>query len=267
MGRGAARFAEPDGGLDRRRVAAVVVALGAILAVRAAGEARAVHPDSCPPFDGPLRRSGALFQGHGERPHFCSGASVVDSPSGDVIATAAHCLSGDGQDLEFVPMYHDGQAPYGAWDVTGAYVSQRVDAAPGSPGGFRLPDPQPAKHRRSKTRTVQSVVGGKQLVMEQLAAADRRWSGTPRAAAASRSSASTRPRPGRVPGLQVRRLRRRDQRGTLAGRLRRPDRSGPAVRRDRRPSSGRLRELGSYFLEFQRRHDGGVPAGRGRRAA
>ena len=42
-----------------------------------------------------------------------------------VIATAAHCVSGDAKDLEFVPMYHDGQAPYGEWNVTGAYVSQR----------------------------------------------------------------------------------------------------------------------------------------------
>lgn len=56
---------------------------------------------------------GALFQGAWQsNPHFCT-ASVVDSPSGDVIATAAHCLSGNAKDLEFVPMYHDGQAPYG----------------------------------------------------------------------------------------------------------------------------------------------------------
>ena len=60
-----------------------------------------------------ISQVGALFQGAWQsNPHFCS-ASVVDSPSGDVIATAAHCLSGNGQDLEFVPMYHDGQVRTG----------------------------------------------------------------------------------------------------------------------------------------------------------
>ncbi len=34
----------------------------------------------------------------------------MDTLSGDVIATAAHCLSGNAKDLEFVPMYHDGPA-------------------------------------------------------------------------------------------------------------------------------------------------------------
>ena len=93
---------------------AVVVALGAILLPRGGS----VSPDAAS-FTG-ISQVGALFQGAWQsNPHFCS-ASVVDSPSGDVIATAAHCLSGNGQDLEFVPMYHDGQAPYGAWDVTSA---------------------------------------------------------------------------------------------------------------------------------------------------
>jgi V8-like Glu-specific endopeptidase len=59
--------------------------------------------------------------------HFCT-ASVVDSPGGDVVATAAHCLSNPAQGaptptpMIFVPGYHDGQQPYGAWRSTAVLV-------------------------------------------------------------------------------------------------------------------------------------------------
>jgi len=55
-------------------------------------------------------RSGALAG------HFCS-AAVVDSPAGDLLITAAHCLTGQGQ-VVFVPGYAGGRGPYGAWTVT-----------------------------------------------------------------------------------------------------------------------------------------------------
>ncbi|MFJ3304375.1 trypsin-like serine peptidase [Streptomyces sp. NPDC086549] len=49
--------------------------------------------------------------------HFCS-ASVVHSPQGNLIVTAAHCVdTDDDSDLVFVPGYRDGQAPYGVWKV------------------------------------------------------------------------------------------------------------------------------------------------------
>ncbi len=53
--------------------------------------------------------------------HFCS-ASVVDSPAGDLVITAAHCMTGRGQ-VVFVPGYADGRAPYGAWTVTRVIVA------------------------------------------------------------------------------------------------------------------------------------------------
>jgi hypothetical protein len=137
---------------------AVVTALAAIL-LPGGGT---VSPDAAS-FDG-LPQVGALFQGSWQsEPHFCT-ASVVDSPSGDVIATAAHCLSGDAKDLEFVPMYHGGQAPYGAWDVTGAYVSQRwlLDQDPQADFAFLTVRPQDIG---GKQRTLQSVVGGDPLVV------------------------------------------------------------------------------------------------------
>ncbi|WP_051942726.1 trypsin-like serine peptidase [Streptacidiphilus rugosus] len=50
--------------------------------------------------------------------HHCT-ASVVDSPAGDVIVTAAHCLaSGGSTGAVFVPGYRDGSAPNGVWQIT-----------------------------------------------------------------------------------------------------------------------------------------------------
>jgi V8-like Glu-specific endopeptidase len=139
---------------------AVVVALAAVILPRI-DSADAPEAES---FDG-LPQVGALFDGAwASSSHFCSGA-VVDSPSGDVIVTAAHCLSGTGTDLEFVPMYHDGQAPYGAWEVTGAYVSQRWMKGQDPQADFAFLTVKP-QTQGGKQRTVQSVVGGDRLVTE-----------------------------------------------------------------------------------------------------
>jgi V8-like Glu-specific endopeptidase len=59
--------------------------------------------------------------------HYCTG-SVVDSPGGNLIVTAAHCLldpaSGvsDAASVVFVPGYHDGVHPYGDWQSTSVTV-------------------------------------------------------------------------------------------------------------------------------------------------
>ncbi|MFJ3909403.1 trypsin-like serine peptidase [Streptomyces vinaceus] len=72
---------------------------------------------------------GALFSPgeDADQDHHCS-ASVVHSPGGDLVATAAHCvyrgILGFRTNLVFVPGYHDGQAPYGAW------VPTRIDVDP-----------------------------------------------------------------------------------------------------------------------------------------
>lgn len=56
--------------------------------------------------------------------HFCT-ASVVDSPTGNLIVTAAHCMQGRraGQ-VVFVPGYSAGRAPYGVWRVTNVVEDQ-----------------------------------------------------------------------------------------------------------------------------------------------
>ncbi|MGD0558667.1 MAG: trypsin-like serine protease [Streptosporangiaceae bacterium] len=55
------------------------------------------------------------------RTHFCS-ASVVNSPAGDLVLTAAHCVTNLAGAIVFVPDYHDGTSPYGVWTVTHVYT-------------------------------------------------------------------------------------------------------------------------------------------------
>ncbi len=62
---------------------------------------------------------GAIFSSSTITPgnHHCT-ASVVDSPAGDVIVTAAHCLNAGQTTAVFVPGYRDGSAPDGVWHIT-----------------------------------------------------------------------------------------------------------------------------------------------------
>jgi len=69
---------------------------------------------------------GALFTVASGRlgSHFCS-ASVVDSPSGNLVLTAAHCVTGrSASAVAFVPGYAHGKAPYGIWMITKVIVDQ-----------------------------------------------------------------------------------------------------------------------------------------------
>jgi V8-like Glu-specific endopeptidase len=68
---------------------------------------------------------GALFTTSSGQlgPHFCT-ASVVDSPAGDLVMTAAHCVTGVAGSIDFVPGYDRGSTPYGVWTVTKVYVDQ-----------------------------------------------------------------------------------------------------------------------------------------------
>ena len=60
--------------------------------------------------------------------HFCT-ASVVDSPAGNLAVTAAHCVTGKDFTVVFVPGYHNGQAPYGAWRVTRVFTDPAWSAS------------------------------------------------------------------------------------------------------------------------------------------
>ena len=67
---------------------------------------------------------GALFTMSGGKlgRHFCT-ASVVNSPHGDLVITAAHCVSGT-SGVAFVPGYDRGATPYGVWTVTKIYADR-----------------------------------------------------------------------------------------------------------------------------------------------
>jgi V8-like Glu-specific endopeptidase len=69
-----------------------------------------------------IRQVGALFPSASSSQHECT-ASVVDGPHGDVLLTAAHCVTGTGAGMVFAPGFHDGASPYGRWTVTAAHLA------------------------------------------------------------------------------------------------------------------------------------------------
>lgn len=83
--------------------------------------------------DSPPAAVGALFTTNGSNPvsHFCS-ASVVHSPKGNLLITAAHCMLGltlqAPNRVAFAPGYHDGKFPLGLWAVTAIFVTPRWTA-------------------------------------------------------------------------------------------------------------------------------------------
>jgi Trypsin len=107
------------------RVGWSVVAIVAVLAalafvgVRAGGTtttfASSNHYRTSPRV-GPLFSSSTTPMGH-----HCN-ASLIHSPSHNLIITAAHCVTGKGEGLRFAAGYRDGIARYGVWDVEAVYV-------------------------------------------------------------------------------------------------------------------------------------------------
>jgi V8-like Glu-specific endopeptidase len=101
--------------------AAMLVALAAFVSFgtsSAAAPSMKVTTTDTPPAGG-VTAVGALFAS-GATGHTCT-ASVVDSPKGDLLITAAHCVSGTAAGMTFVPDLSTGSEPYGAWPVVAAY--------------------------------------------------------------------------------------------------------------------------------------------------
>src|SRR5579863_1413089 len=57
---------------------------------------------------------GPLYAGPGATQHSCT-ASVVHSPRGNTLITAAHCIAGSGAGMVFVAGQRGAQDPYGRW--------------------------------------------------------------------------------------------------------------------------------------------------------
>jgi V8-like Glu-specific endopeptidase len=131
----------------------------------ATGFARAVRHLSAPtrngqPFPGEPA-VGALFTTSAGQlgKHFCT-ASVVDSPAGDLVLTAAHCVTGTSGTIDFVPGYDNGAAPYGVWTVSRVYVDQAWRSSASQDDDFaflRVSDP-------SSSIPVEDETGAEKLV-------------------------------------------------------------------------------------------------------
>lgn len=125
------------------------------------------QPSSSPsakPFGG-TSVAGVLYQpGSGVSSHFCS-ASVVHSPAGNLVITAAHCVYSDGpkSDIAFAPGFHDGKLPYGSWTVTKVIVSQNWQSSndPDEDVAFLRVAPS------SDGASLESVTGADQIAFNQ----------------------------------------------------------------------------------------------------
>jgi V8-like Glu-specific endopeptidase len=110
-------------------VALVVLALPATalaLRVRAAAGTPAAQVAHVPTSttSGGVSEIGPLYANARATKHGCT-ASVVHSPHGDTLITAAHCVVGSGAGMVFVPGQHGTQAPHGRWTVTAAHVEPK----------------------------------------------------------------------------------------------------------------------------------------------
>ena len=98
--------------------------------------------------------------------HFCT-ASVVNSPGGDLVITAGHCVysTADGgykSDIAFVPGYHDGQSPYGQWTPAKILVADgwKSSADPSVDVGFLV------MNKSGSGASIQSVTGAASVAFD-----------------------------------------------------------------------------------------------------
>lgn len=115
----------------------------ATVAPKAAPTAQPVPPDP---------RVGAVFLGGGSL-HTCTGG-VLDSASGDLILTAAHCLA-EGVDATFVAGLHDTAAPEDVWHIDAVYLDPRWVQNQDPLADFAI-----ARVSRDAGGTVQAQAGG-----------------------------------------------------------------------------------------------------------
>ncbi|MFD8702947.1 trypsin-like serine peptidase [Kitasatospora sp. NPDC059648] len=126
----------------------------------AAPDAHGVVPGATAPAPADNRETatvGALFSGPvGPGNHFCT-ASVLHSATGNLLLTAAHCLtSTDG--VTFAPGYRDGSAPYGTWRVTAIHTASGWTQNGDVDEDFAILETAPSNGRK-----VEDVVGGNKL--------------------------------------------------------------------------------------------------------
>jgi V8-like Glu-specific endopeptidase len=92
--------------------------------------------------------------------HFCT-ASVINSGTQNIVLTAAHCVAyGDGvyaQDVVYVPEWHDGISPYGAWPVENITVTSSWNSSQNVDDDFAFLEVAPPSGTQEP---IQQVTGG-----------------------------------------------------------------------------------------------------------
>jgi V8-like Glu-specific endopeptidase len=88
--------------------------------------------------------------------HFCT-ASVVDSPDGDLLITAAHCMNGRAAgEVAFVPGYSHGLEPFGVWTVSRVIEDRRWRSSSDPNDDFAFL----VVHQTGANGSVQQLTGG-----------------------------------------------------------------------------------------------------------
>jgi V8-like Glu-specific endopeptidase len=168
-------------GLDTFRPAALalagIAAIGVGVALSpAAGKATSLHASSA--AYGRTSTVGALFTRATSgklSDHFCT-ASVVDSPAGDLVVTAAHCLAGrSAGQMAFVPDYSRGDRPYGTWTVSQIIEDQQwlASSSPDDDFAFLI------VYRPGTKTTLQDLTGGEVLGIDDSAGRTVKVAGYP----------------------------------------------------------------------------------------
>jgi V8-like Glu-specific endopeptidase len=105
------------------RLALLVVAVaGALMAATSPAAATSIPTATTAP--GGIPTVGPVFPLGIASTHECTGA-VVRSDRANLVLTAAHCLGDNGSGVAFAPGYHDGQTPFGVWNVAAVYADPR----------------------------------------------------------------------------------------------------------------------------------------------
>jgi hypothetical protein len=107
---------------------------------------------------------GALFSTSAGKlsQHFCT-ASVINSPHGDLVITAAHCVTHTSGTVVFVPGYNNGTTPYGVWTVTKVYVDQAWKSSENPDDDFAIL----RVSQRGSTVPIEDVTGAEKLITGQ----------------------------------------------------------------------------------------------------
>lgn len=106
---------------------------------------------------------GAIFVSGLNQDHTCT-ASVIDSPNGDLILTAAHCVAGVTSQIQFAPGYVDGRTPYGVWRVVAKFTAPEWGESGPDEQHYDYAFLRVADERwNGLQRSLQSVVGANQL--------------------------------------------------------------------------------------------------------